>query len=151
MDLDYSYHEEELISKVRSALANLDASKIPDDTVVQTADGIVVPLLNDIGSYKSEDQDAFDSAVVNWTAEMSFQSWLTFTRLRDREIETFIDPKSYSEGLEYKTNMSLRVLGVTRPPEIPNTVVTIKHDGVKRKVDFRESRVYDNHKSEGSE
>ena len=149
-DLDYSLKEEELLSEVRASLAGLDASKIPDETIIQTADRFIVPVLNDIK--RKDDQDGFDNAVVAWTAEMSFNSWLTFTRMRDRELETFIDPDSYREGLEDRTNLSLRQLDASRPPDVPNHVVTIKHDGVKRKVDLKQTReVEGSGRAEGSE
>jgi len=151
MELEYSFTEQELIDETRRSLANLDESKIPDETITQTADMFIVPLLNDLKNFDEEEQDSFDNAVVAWTAEMSFNSWLTFTRLRDREIETFIDPKAYKEGLENKTNMALRILGLTRPSDIPNHVVTIKHDGVKRKANYKQERVFSSHRSEGSE
>jgi len=136
-ELDLSLNEQKLIGEVRDSLAGLDASKIPDDTIIQTAERLVVPLLNDIaGMLDGDDQEAFDSAAVIWTAELSFGSWLTFTRLRDREIETYVDPKQYRTQLEERTNMALRLLGASRPPEIPNHTVTIKHDGVNRTVDL---------------
>lgn len=142
-DLDLSIEDEEFISEVRDALAGLDSSKIPDDTITQTAKRFVVPLINDIASVSEDEQDAFDNAVIAWTAEMSFGAWLTFTRLRDREIETFIDPGQYRSQLESRTNMALRIIGATRPPEIPNHTVTIKHDGVNRTVDLDRTWEYE--------
>lgn len=137
-DLDYSFTNTELITEVRDSMAGLSATKVPDDTITQTADRFVVPLLNDItGSLNAnDDQDAFDNAVIALTAEKAFGAWLTFTRLRDREVETYIDPEQYISQLKERTNDALRILGTSRPPEIPNKVVTIKHDGEKRKVDF---------------
>lgn len=149
MELEYTGNN--LISEVRSALAGIDASQIPDDTISQTSEKIVVPVLNDIGSYTEDDQTQFNNAVEMWTAELSFDAWLTFTRLRDREIETFMDPGSYSEDLQSRTNLTFRALGVSRPPEVPNQVVTIKHDGVKRKVDVTQNRKLQTHRTEGSE
>jgi len=150
MILNYSGTDNNLVGEVRDALAGLDGTKIPDDTITQTSDKFIVPLLNDLGNYDSSDQDAFDNAVIAWTAELSFNSWLNFTRLRDREIETFIDPDSYTDNLENKTDLALRVLGISRPPDIPNHVVTIKHDGAKRKVNLHQERVLEG-TVEGSE
>lgn len=139
-ELDVSLTDSELIDEVRDALAGLDGAKIPDSSITQTAEKLVVPLLNDItGTLQDEDQDAFDSAVIIWTAELSFDAWMTFTRLRDREVEAYVDPGQYREQLEKRTNMALRLLGATRPPEIPNHVVTIKHDGEYRKVDLQKN------------
>lgn len=137
-DLDYSGNDSDLITEVRDAMAGLDTSKIPDDTITQEANKFVIPFINDITDSlnSNDDQDAFDNAVVAMTAERAFAAWLTFTRLRDREIETFVDPDSYKSDLEERTDMALRVLGTTRPSNIPNTVVTITHDGKKRKVDL---------------
>ena len=121
----------------------MDSSKIPDNTIEQQADRFVVPVLNDIGDYAGpDDQDAFDNAVIAYTAERAFASWLTFTRLRDREIETFLDPEQYMEDLKERTNNSLKVLGATRPPQIPNHVETIKHDGEWRRA--KRDRVWHN-------
>lgn len=137
-ELKISLNDAEFIEEVRDALAGLDTSKIPDNTITQTGKRLVVPLLNDItGSLQEEDQDSFDTAAIIWTAEMSFGAWLTFTRLRDREVEAYTDPGMYKQDLQERTNLALQVLGATRPPEIPNHVVTIKHDGVNRTVDLQ--------------
>lgn len=136
-DLDTSLTDGELIAEVRDALANLDSSKVPDDTIEQTAFRFVIPLLNDILPKEPDiEQDNFDNAVIAWTAEKSFMAWLSFTRLRDREVETYLDPDQYLSQLEQRTDMALRVIDVTRPPQTPNEVVTIKHDGKKRKVNL---------------
>lgn len=137
--LDISLTDTEFVSEVRNSLAGLDASKIPDDTILQNANKIVVPILNKNSDdlKASEDQDSFDNAAIIFTAELSFDSWLAFTRLRDREVETYIDAQQYKSQLEKKTNLALQPLGMSRPPEIPNKVVTIKHDGVNRKVDMQ--------------
>jgi len=139
-DLELTLTGEELINEVRDSLAGLDNSKIPDDTIIQTANRFVVPLLNDITRNldPDEDQESFNSAVIYWTSEKAFDAWLTFTRLRDREIETFLDPKQYREQLKERTNKALRLVNVTRPSEIPNKTVTVKHDGVKRKVNLQQ-------------
>ena len=138
-DLDISLTELELIDEVRNALAGLDGSMVPDGTITQTANRLVVPLVNDVAGNITEedDQDAFDAAVIAWTAELSFGAWLTFSRLRDREVEAYVDPRQYKVNLAERTNLSLQLLGASRPPEIPNHVVTIKHDGVDRTVDLR--------------
>lgn len=136
-EIDISLTDEELVQEVRDALAGIDDSKVPDDTIIQTANRFVIPLLNDISSVNIDNQDRFDSVVISWTAELSFDAWLTFTRLRDREIETFIDAKQYQRQLEKRTNMSLKLIGASRPPEIPNVVYTVKHDGKKRKIDLQ--------------
>ena len=137
VELEISLTDEELVDEVRKALAGLDASKIPDDTIAQTAERFVTPLLNDVARHLEEDdQEAFDNAAIAWTAEMSFGAWLTFTRLRDREIETYIDAKQYRSQLEQRTNMALRQVNGSRPPEVPSYHVTVKHDGVNRKIDL---------------
>lgn len=144
-ELDTSLNDEELTSEVRDALAQLDNSKVPDDTIQQTADRFVIPLLNDlIPDYSEIDQKDFDNAVIAWTAEKSFSAWLSFTRLRDREVETYIDPEQYLSQLKERTDFSLRIIDVTRPPQTPNTVITIKHDGKKRKVNLQEPWVFEN-------
>lgn len=136
--LEISLTDEELVEEVRKALAGLDGSKIPDDTIIQTANRFVTPLLNDVSSNLHEEyQDGFDNAAIAWTAEMSFGAWLTFTRLRDREVETYIDAKQYRNQLEQRTNMALRQIDGSRPPEVPSYHVTVKHDNVNRKVDLR--------------
>jgi hypothetical protein len=144
-ELSLSLSEEELIDEVRDALAGIDGSKIPDGTIIQTAERFIVPLLNDITGTltAADDQNDFDNAVIAWTAEMSFGAWLTFTRLRDREVEIFIDSKQYKNNLKKKTNYALRMLDTSRPPEIPNHVVTIKHDGVNRTVDLQQVWEYE--------
>lgn len=142
-EMDISLSDSELVSEVRDAMAGIDATKVPDDTIKQTADRLVIPLLNDITSIGSEKQDEFDNAVIMWTAEKSFGAWLTFTRLRDREVETFIDSEQYISQLEERTDMALKQVDATRPPQIPNTVVTIKHDGKYRKVDLQKNWEFD--------
>lgn len=130
-----SLGEQQVIDEVRDALAGLDTQKIPDATITQTHDRFVEPLLDDLTG-SSPDQDAFDNAAIAWTAEKSFKAWLAFTRMRDREVEVYTDPARYSEKLEERTDHSLNILDVTRPPDIPNTVVTIVHDGKERKVNL---------------
>jgi hypothetical protein len=146
-NLDYTYNESELITEVRNAMAGVDQAKVPDETITQSADMIVVPLLNQITGNldASKDQDAFDHAVVMWTAEFSYNAWLRFTRLRDREVEAYMDPQSYKEDLEKRTNFALRLLGTSRPPEIPNQVVTIKHDSDTKYVNVKRNWISDVH------
>lgn len=137
--LDTSLNDEELVSEVRDALAQLDSSKVPDETIEQAADRFVIPLLNDIISSPQQiDQKNFDNVVISWTAEKAFLAWLSFTRLRDREIETYIDPEQYLSQLEQRTDFALQVIDLTRPSQTPNEVITIKHDGKKRKVDLQQ-------------
>lgn len=131
-----SLSDSDFRDEIRDALAGLDSTKVPDDTIDQTKDKLIEPLLDDLTS--SPDQDLFDNAAIYWTAEKAFDAWLTFTRLRDREIETFIDAEQYRNQLKERTDNSLFLLDVTRPPQIPNTVVTIKHDGEKRRVNLEE-------------
>lgn len=133
--MDTSLSDSDLIDEVRTALGEIDSTKVPDDTITQTADRFVVPLLDDI-SPNDVDQDSFDNAVIAMTAEVAFSSWLTITRLGDAEIQAYIDPEQYLSQLKEKTNFALRQVNTTRPPEVPNTVVTIKHDGKHRKVDL---------------
>lgn len=141
-DLDTSLTDEELVDEVRTALAQINEAKVPDDTIIQAANRFVIPLLNDISELdEEEEQEQFDNAVIAMSAERAFSAWLTFTRLRDREIETFIDPKAYLDQLKERTDMVLRQIDATRPPSTPNTVVTVKHDGVKRKVNLQENWV----------
>lgn len=143
-DLTMTLGDEEFKTEVRNALAGLDGSKVPDSTILQTSERYVVPLLNDITSgLDSSDQENFNSAVISWTAELSFGAWLTFTRLRDREVEAYVNPDAYKEDLQKRTNFALRLLGATRPPEIPNYHVTVKHDGTYRTVDLHKYWVYE--------
>lgn len=135
-DLETSLTEQEYIEEVRDALAGIDSAKIPDDTILQARDRVVVPLLNDLKSFESSDQTAFDNAAIMWGAELSFDAWMTFTRLRDREIEAYVDPNGYKEQLEARTKRVLGVLDITKPAENPQTVISVQHDGVKRKVDL---------------
>lgn len=138
-ELDISLTDAELIDEVRNALAGLDTTKVPDDTITQTANRFVVPLLNEAArNLTQDDQEGFDNAAIAWTAEMSFGAWLAFTRLRDREIETYTDPARYKKQLESRTNLALRQVDATRPPEVPNYHVSIKHDGVNRTVDLQQ-------------
>lgn len=140
-DFTLSLTDQELIDEVRDSLAGLDASKIPDSTISQTARRFVIPLLNDnipnaIKTQQVDYQDSFDSAVIAWTAELSFNAWMTFTRLRDAEVEAYTDPKSYKTQLKQRTDLALQLVETTRPSDIPKTTVSIKHDGVKRAVDL---------------
>lgn len=136
-----SLTDQELIDEVRASLAGLDASKIPDGTIEQTAERFVVPLLNnnipsEVKKEQADYQDGFDSAVIAWTAELSFNAWMTYTRLRDAEVEAYTDPSGYKQQLKQRTDLALQLVETTRPSDIPKTTVTIKHDGVKRTVDL---------------
>lgn len=142
-DLTTSLENPAFITEVRNALAGLDAAKIPDATITQTKDRFVEPVLNNQKAFQDSEQTLFDNAVIYWTAEKSFDAWMTFTRLRDREIEAYVDPSSYKEGLEERTDKALGVLDVTRPPDTPNTVITVQHDGKKRRVDLSQPWVPD--------
>jgi hypothetical protein len=137
-DLDTSLSDQELIAEVRDALGHLDKTKVPDDTIEQTFKRFVIPLLNDrLPKEPNIDKKDFDNAVIAWTAEKSFMAWLSFTRVRDREVETYLDPEQYLSQLRERTDLSLQIIDVTRPPQTPNEVVTIKHDGKKRKVNLQ--------------
>jgi len=140
-DFTLSLTDQELIDEVRDSLAGLDASKIPDSTITQTAERFVIPLLNDnipeeVKTQQSEYQDSFDSSVIAWTAELSFNAWMTFTRLRDAEVEAYTDPGQYKEQLAQRTNLTLQLLNTTRPSDIPKKTITIKRDNVHRTLDF---------------
>jgi len=148
-DFDTSFTDSRLITEVRNALAGLDATKVPDDTIKQTANKFVIPLLNqnistNIHNNQSEYQDEFDSAVIAWTAELSFDAWLEFNRLRDREVEVYTDGERYREKLAKRTNLALQLVESTRPSQLPNHVVTVKHDDVKRRVDLQQPWVPEN-------
>lgn len=134
-----SLTDTEIIEEVRNALAGLDAQKIPDDTIEQTAERLVEPLLDDLTN--NPDLTLFDNAVIFMTAEYSFGAWMTFTRLRDREIESYVDPKQYRTQLKERTNQALGNLGVTRPPEVPRTVVSVQHGGEHRRINLDEAWV----------
>jgi len=147
-DFTVSLNDQELIDEVRDSLAGLDSSKIPDSTITQTAERFVVPLLNnnnipeEVKKQQAEYQDSFDSAVIAWTAELSFNAWMTFTRLRDAEVEAYTDPGQYKQQLAQKTNLALQLVNTTRPSDIPKETVTVKHDGVQRTVDLSQEWVY---------
>lgn len=146
-DFTLSLTDQELIDEVRDSLAGLDSTKIPDSTITQTSKRFVIPLLNtnipdEIKKQQSEYQDGFDSAVIAWTAELSFNAWMTFTRLRDAEVEAYTDPGQYKQQLAQKTNLALQLVDTTRPSDIPNKTVTVKHDGVQRTVDLTQEWIY---------
>ena len=146
-DFTVSLNDQELIDEVRDSLAGLDSSKIPDSTITQTAERFVIPLLNnnipeEVKKQQAEYQDSFDSAVIAWTAELSFNAWMTFTRLRDAEVEAYTDPGQYKQQLAQKTNLALQLVNTTRPSDIPKETVTVKHDGVQRTVDLSQEWVY---------
>jgi len=146
-DFTVSLSDQELIDEVRDSLAGLDSSKIPDSTITQTAERFVIPLLNnnipeEVKKQQAEYQDSFDSAVIAWTAELSFNAWMTFTRLRDAEVEAYTDPGQYKQQLAQKTNLALQLVNTTRPSDIPKETVTVKHDGVQRTVDLSQEWVY---------
>lgn len=124
---------DEIVDEVRTALAGIDSSSIPDDTIVQAKNRFVVPLLQDLAS-PNVDQKQFDNAVIAYTAEKSFDAWFNFTRLRDSDLEAYQNPEQYKEKLIERTNNALFVINVTRPPEVPNTVVTVTLDDKQEKV-----------------
>ena len=137
-----SLDSEELIEQVRKALAGIDDSQVPDETIEQAHERFVEPILEQI-TEANPNQEHFNHAAVSWTAEKAFDAWMTFTRLRDREIETYVYPRQYREQLESRTDNALYVLGATRPPDTPNTVVTIKHDGKNRKINLNKNWIPD--------
>lgn len=141
-EVEVSLNDNVFVAEVRDALAGVDATKIPDGTITQVKDRLVEDLLNNLVS-DSVDQDQFDNAAIFWSAELAFDAWMTFTRLRDREIEAYVDPRSYRQQLRDRTDRALYVLGTNRPPTIPNQVVTVQHDGEKRRVDLNQEWVAD--------
>jgi hypothetical protein len=148
--LDVSLSDSTFIDEVRTAMAGLDSTKIPDDTIVQAKDRFVEPLLNDSPvNLTSDDQDAFDNAAIAWTAEFAFDAWLTYTRLRDAEVEAYTDPNAYKRDLKSRTNKMLGVLGLTRPSDIPNQVISIQHDGKRRSVNLDANWVVETYSGEG--
>lgn len=149
-DLETSLSDSEFITEVRNSLAGLDTTQIPDDTITQTRDRFVEPLLNDSSVvFQQEDQDAFDNASIVWTAELAFKAWMTYTRLRDAEVEAYVDPSRYQSNLESRTDQSLGILGVTRPPDVPNQVISVSHDGEHRAVNLDKNWTVEVYGSEG--
>ncbi len=132
-NMETTLSDEELVSEVRDSLAGIDSAKIPDATIKQTKERFVEPLLNEVTG-ANPDQEKFDNAIIAWTAEKSFDAWMSYSRMRDSGIEFYTDPQNYQENLKERTDNALYLLDAMRPPQTPNKVVTVKHDGVERNV-----------------
>lgn len=134
---EVSLTDTEFVKEVRAAMAGLNSDKIPEDTILQAKKRFVLPLLNEVTG-NNPDQENFDNAAIAWTAEKSFDAWLTFTRIRDEGIEAYVNPEEYRSRLQSRTNTALSIMGTTRPPEIPHTVVTVTFDDKIEKVTLRD-------------
>lgn len=116
-DYTFSGDDAEFLDEIRSALANIDATRIPDETILQQRDRVTAPHLND--ELGADQQGAFDDALIVYTAEKAFDSWMTKTRFDDADLQIKVNPTQYREGLKERTDDVFERVGVSRPGQRP--------------------------------
>jgi len=112
-DYTYSDSDPEFRSEVRDALAQIDATQIPDATIDQKRARIAAPHLTD--QLENGQQRLFDDALILFTAELAFKGWLTETRYDDNDIQVKVNVEQYTADLEEQTNMVFARGDITRP------------------------------------
>lgn len=127
MSLSVSMSESQFITEVRSALAEMDAKKIPDDTITQAKDRFVIPALETRLS-GNPPQDLFDNAVIAYSAERSFKAWLARRRMADSDLQVSVKAAMYKDNLEERTNEMLSLLGVSRPNSSARSAYTTRNE-----------------------
>lgn len=114
-DYTFSGPDSEFIDEVRAALAEIDATRIPDGTIEQQRKRVAAPHINN--QLGPDQQNAFDDALVFYTAEKAFDSWLTTVRFDDADLQIKVNPEHYREGLQERTDAVFDRIGITRPGE----------------------------------
>lgn len=132
MAFETSLTEPELVVEVRDALAGLDETKIPEDTILQQYERFVVPKLESLLDNKNPTDAQVDAIVVFWTAEQSFKSWFTKKQMMFGDVQIGVDPGSYQEELETRTNEALNAAGVERDLEGSPVPFVERTDGMLR-------------------
>lgn len=112
----FTLTHEEAVREVRNALAGLNNKKIPDETVEQAVFMFSKPWVEkQIPNTASN--DAFEAAVIAYAAELSFDAWFSKSRMRDRSLEVFTQPRVWKKKLEQRTKQVFATHGVSRPPK----------------------------------
>lgn len=112
---EYTLSDEETIHEVRTALAGLDATKIPDDTLLQAVKIFALPWVEStIDASRSNDE--LEAAAIALGAEFAWDAWFAKSRMRDRELEVFTEPRVYDMKIRQRTKQVLSAYGLNRPP-----------------------------------
>lgn len=124
---EFSLSESEAITEVRDALAGLDQSKIPDSTIQQSLNRFSKPWV-DQQVDPDAPQEVYEGAVIAYAAELSFNSWMMKTRMRDAELEVFTDPRVFKDKIQRRTDEVFTTLGISRPPRNKHYQKAVKAD-----------------------
>lgn len=113
---EFTLSESKAVSEVRAAMAGLSADMIPDETVKQAVFRFAKPWV-ERNIPQGETNEAVESAVIAYAAELSFDAWFAKSRMRDRELEVFTQPRVWKQKLEDRTNEIFSLYGISRPPK----------------------------------
>lgn len=123
MSYSTSLNDTDFIDEVRDSLAGFDSSKVPDDTITQQRDRFVEPAVNN--GMTEGGQDEFDNAVIAWTAERAFKSWLPTVLMSDGNFEIEKQVKEMRRHLEERTKLALQQVGMTPQSNNSNYVKSV--------------------------
>lgn len=112
--METSLNDTKFEDEVRDAMAGIDASKIPADTILQQRDRFCEPVVNK-QSNRELTQDEFDTAVIAFTAERSFKSWLSKRRMADADLQVSAKPTQLKKDLEERANEIFALFDISRP------------------------------------
>lgn len=122
-DPQYTLSEEETIEEVRTALAGLDARKIPDDTLLQSVEMFSLPWVESTISSEYDNED-LEAAAIALGAEFAWDAWFAKSRMRDRELEVFTEPRVYDMKIRQRTEQVLSAYDLSRPPSRNHIIET---------------------------
>lgn len=123
MPPQYTLSEEQTIEEVRTALAGLNAQKIPDKTLLQAVELFSLPWVKKTIS-DQEDDEALEAAAIALGAEFAWDAWFSKSRMRDRELEVFTDPRVFDMKLRTRTEQVLSAYDLSRPPSRNHIIET---------------------------
>lgn len=109
-EINTSLSENEVINEVRTMLGGLGPNHIPDGTIIQQKERFAVPDLEAKGA-EGSDSD-IETAVLAYTAELAFKSWLKKKRIVTDEVEASFDIEAYRKEVEEQAEDALRRVGI---------------------------------------
>lgn len=116
MPPEFTLSETEAINEVRAAMAELPEDMIPDSTIEQAVFRFAKPWV-ERNIPENETNEAVEAAVIAYAAELSFDAWFSKSRMRDRELEVFTQPRVWKDKLEDRTSEIFALYGISRPPK----------------------------------
>lgn len=133
---EFTLSETKAVSEVRAAMAGLPDDMIPDETLEQAVFRFAKPWV-ERNIPDDETNEAVNSAVIAYAAELSFDAWFSKSRMRDRELEVFTQPRVWKDKLEDRTEEIFALYGISRPPK-KDHIVEVTFPAEDKRSEFLE-------------